>query len=240
MLRQPRSRFRLALEPGWQELLKLNQRSLAQNQGQSSSVVLDAGWHRAAIHARTHPRCRPPTKTLVRAAVCDVRAGPARGRGAHAHREAGQHGPHVECGGTRNRNPLAAIVAGRTPCSTKPCGCVTKPLIRMVQQNANRLERIVDEVLNIARVRQRGPQGGSFACGRTAWWRRPALTGISMVGVMRPCRCSCEDGTSEVAFEAEHLRRVLINLLDNANRYAGPAVRRSRSLTSNPWRAERR
>lgn len=123
------------------------------------------------------------------------------------------------------RNPLAAISQANALLSEDLDDMRLRRLTDMVDQNARRLGKIVDDILNVSRVQ---PHGAALTGRRetlaahdsvrqsVAEWlqqnpRSPAV----------PVECN---GT-EVAllFEADHLRRVLFNLLDNALRYASGA-----------------
>jgi two-component system sensor histidine kinase PilS (NtrC family) len=97
-----------------------------------------------------------------------------------------------------------------------------KRLAHMVQQNADRLARIAEEVLDIARVQHQisHAPASTVALDETVaqiWqdWqlqdpdRRRAVVTLEAAG-------------THVEFDPEHLRRVLVNLLDNALRYMGP------------------
>ncbi|HQX59052.1 MAG TPA: ATP-binding protein [Burkholderiaceae bacterium] len=225
--------FSLALEPGWQELAQLNRRSLALNTGQNASVVLTlAGIGPQFTQVRTRIAATDDitSERLCVMFVQDQREVEARMRTE----KLVSMGRMSSAVAHEIRNPLAAIVQANALLDEGVDDARLKPLIRMVQQNANRLERIVDEVLNIARVSQRGPDAGPASLQLnnvvaqicTDWdahGRREAPLALRLSAV-----------DAEVAFEAEHLRRVLINLLDNANRYAGSgaeSIQVSTSLT---------
>ncbi|MEO6623285.1 MAG: HAMP domain-containing sensor histidine kinase, partial [Burkholderiaceae bacterium] len=96
-------------------------------------------------------------------------------------------------------------------------------LIQMVGQNASRLERIVDEVLNISRVpaNSLGSAPPSMVLNETVEricrdWSQHAVSGARF-------RLDLCNGEPRVLFDSEHMRRVLVNLLDNARRYASDA-----------------
>lgn len=118
------------------------------------------------------------------------------------------------------RNPLAAITQAGALLSEDLTDPAHRRLIAMVEQNAQRLSRIVDDVLDVARVRQQRvlPLGEQFALDPTVrtiaeeWVRQTRRHGVLLM---------LEAGGSDVSFDIEHLRRILVNLLDNAARYAG-------------------
>jgi two-component system sensor histidine kinase PilS (NtrC family) len=118
------------------------------------------------------------------------------------------------------RNPLAAIAQANALLDEDLSEPRLKRLTQMIRQNARRLGKIVDDVLNSSRV---GTQAISFA---------PRALDLNQA-VTRICRDWAQQTTSGdmlalrldratliVNFDPEHLHRVLVNLLDNARRYA--------------------
>ncbi|NDZ14740.1 PAS domain-containing sensor histidine kinase [Variovorax sp. WS11] len=118
------------------------------------------------------------------------------------------------------RNPLAAITQASALLSEDLVDPAHRRLTNMVQQNAQRLARIVDDVLDVARARQQRvlPMGEQLVLDPTVrtlaeeWVRQTQRQGVLLV-LEAPGRV--------VRFDIEHLRRILVNLLDNAARYAG-------------------
>lgn len=216
----PQEPFSLALDPGWQELVRLNRRSLALNQGQHASVVLAP----AAVGAQvTHVRTRIAaaddgvSERLCVMFVQDQREIEARMRTE----KLVSMGRMSSAVAHEIRNPLAAIVQANALLDEGVSDARLKPLIRMVQQNANRLERIVDEVLNIARVHRREPEAGPPSVWLNRVVEQICTDWEQQAGRAQPLALHLGKGDPRVAFDAEHLRRVLVNLLENANRYAG-------------------
>jgi two-component system sensor histidine kinase PilS (NtrC family) len=118
------------------------------------------------------------------------------------------------------RNPLAAISQANALLDEDLADPRHKKLTLMVSQNAQRLAKIVDDILEASRAQ---PQDGGLT---------PLQIALDTT-VARIChewatqnQCSSRlqfflDGQSvNVQFEGDHLRRVLVNLLDNACRYA--------------------
>ena len=119
------------------------------------------------------------------------------------------------------RNPLAAIVQANALLQEDLHEPTQQRLCTMVAQNAERLARIVEEVLDIARVQHQIAQAPSavLALDETVhliWrdWQQQAPQ-------QRRAQLLLQASAVRVAFDGEHLRRVLINLLDNALRFMG-------------------
>ena len=118
------------------------------------------------------------------------------------------------------RNPLAAIAQANALLDEDLSDPRHKQLTRMVQQNARRLEKIVAEVLDIAHVQRRDSpiESGALALNPAVDsicrdWQAQTASGHRL-------RISLSQQPVQVGFQAEHLRRILVNLLDNARRYA--------------------
>ena len=118
------------------------------------------------------------------------------------------------------RNPLAAIVQANALLAEDLPGPAAQRLTAIVRQNAERLGRIVDDILDVARVR------GADASGATPCapldeltlqacqdWSRQHAAGLRLAVTPH-----AQD--VQVQCSPEHLRRILVNLLDNAARYA--------------------
>jgi len=120
------------------------------------------------------------------------------------------------------RNPLAAISQANELLAEDLSDPGHQRLTSMVRQNAERLVRITEEVLDIARVQHR-PQHAEPAmvaldeAVRQIWVDWQAHDRAKRRGQLK-----LEAPGVQVAFDPEHLRRVLLNLLDNALRYMGP------------------
>ena len=124
------------------------------------------------------------------------------------------------------RNPLAAIAQANALLAEEAVGAEQQMLTAMVADNVERLKRLVDDVMEVAPGIDATPRTIDLGAeiGRiVAEWARAsgfALGSGSRLQVDLPSE------PLAVVFDPEHLRRVLVNLLDNARRHAsaGPAA----------------
>lgn len=118
------------------------------------------------------------------------------------------------------RNPLAAIAQANALLAEDATDSAQRQLTKMVTENVERLKRIVDDVMEVApgRVQEVGAVDATAqiaaVCGE---WAQAA--GIPL-GERSCLRVELPSEPLGVMFDAEHLRRVLVNLLDNARRHA--------------------
>jgi len=119
------------------------------------------------------------------------------------------------------RNPLAAISQANALLLEDGLPPAQQRLAAIVADNVQRLRRIVDDVLEVAPGQATEPQriDASSVIGAAAreWARTNEITAA-------PGGRLCMEPAPQalaVLFDAEHLRRVLVNLLDNARRHAG-------------------
>ena len=116
------------------------------------------------------------------------------------------------------RNPLAAIMQANALLEEDLQQPTQKRLSQMVQQNADRLARIAEEILDIARVQHQishAPAATLTLDSTVAqiWQDWSSHDPAQRRGLVTLT------GEVHVEFDTEHLRRVLVNLLDNALRY---------------------
>ena len=121
------------------------------------------------------------------------------------------------------RNPLAAISQANALLAEDATDPGQRQLMRMVSDNVERLKRIVDDVMEVAPgvVPDVGVIDATAlvatVCSEWAHAAGVALGEQSLLRLILP------DEPIGVWFDAEHLRRVLVNLLDNALRHASKA-----------------
>jgi two-component system sensor histidine kinase PilS (NtrC family) len=118
------------------------------------------------------------------------------------------------------RNPLAAIAQANALMEEDELRPDQRRLVRIMTDNIDRLKRIVDDVMEAA--------PGSLAPSRTLdanaevasicseWARTVGLP----LGTASRLAVRLPNQPLGVAFDPDHLRRVLVNLLDNASRHA--------------------
>jgi two-component system, NtrC family, sensor histidine kinase PilS len=117
------------------------------------------------------------------------------------------------------RNPLSAITQANALLDEEVTEPGQKRLTRMIEQNATRLSRIVDDILNVARAQpSQGDGAPALPLDQTVrqitheWNRQNQAKGVLGVHPHAP--------GAHISFDPEHLRRLLINLLDNALKHA--------------------
>lgn len=134
------------------------------------------------------------------------------------------------------RNPLAAISHAGALLSEEPLDPLQARLVGMISENANRLNRIIEDVLQLARGRRQGADRIEIC----DWLRQTVIhyCGDRNVDALRLSYALNACGT--VAFDENQLRQVVVNLVDNALRYASDRMGAVRLTTrgTDPSRIE--
>ncbi|HJW10274.1 MAG TPA: ATP-binding protein [Albitalea sp.] len=121
------------------------------------------------------------------------------------------------------RNPLAAIAQANALLAEDATTPSQRQLTRMVTDNVERLKRIVDDVMEVApgTVQDAGviDVGAQVAVACSEWARAAGVP----LGDSSALRVDLPADPLGGVFDVEHLRRVLVNLLDNAYRHASKA-----------------
>jgi two-component system sensor histidine kinase PilS (NtrC family) len=202
-------------------LAALARTTFEQRGAQQADLALDQpGGERRLVHVRTRltPPQEPESASLCVMFLQDLREMEARLRTE----KLAAMGRMSTAVAHEIRNPLAAIAQANELLGEELAEPAQRQLSELVKQNAQRLARIVDEILNIARVQQQRAEGD---------WV-PLDESVGTIGhewaehmhAAQRLRITLHAPAVRVAFESEHLRRVLVNLLDNALRYAGTAA----------------
>ena len=220
----PKLPFALAADTPWRPLIALARRSFRREQPQTADVaLLHPGQSPTGLHVRTwltstrEAALQAHTERLCVMFLHDLREMEARLRTE----KLAAMGRMSAAVAHEIRNPLAAIMQANALLEEDLHDPAQKRLARMVQQNADRLARIAEEVLDIARVQHQISHAPASTVAldeavAQIWgdWR-------AQDPVQRRAVVALDAGATQVEFEAEHLRRVLVNLLDNALRYMG-------------------
>ena len=118
------------------------------------------------------------------------------------------------------RNPLAAIAQANALMQEDELNATHRQLTKMVADNVERLKRLVDDVMEVAPGAAPSPRiiDATAEIGRMCsdWARTVQL----QLGERSRLALELPSDPLGVVFDAEHLRRVLVNLLDNARRHA--------------------
>ena len=117
------------------------------------------------------------------------------------------------------RNPLAAITQANALLDEELIDPGQKRLTYMVEQNAQRLGRIAEDILDIARVHNQIQPGEGEAVRLDDTVNSICHDWIALAPAARHLVLDLQAGDSLVAFDTGHLRQLLHNLLNNAQRY---------------------
>jgi len=227
--RCPSPPFSLRLHPGWLVLADEVEQAFARGSWLTAPIDLNIQLEdatRRALHTRgrfTRSRSdgndtAPADEPLCVLFIEELRAVQARLR-----QERLAAMGRISAGVAHEiRNPLAAISQANALLEEDELRPDQRRLIRIMTDNIERLRRIVDDVMEAAP----GSLSPSRALDATAeiasicseWARTVGLTlgSESRLQVLLP------PAQVGVVFDSDHLRRVLVNLLDNAIRHAGP------------------
>jgi two-component system, NtrC family, sensor histidine kinase PilS len=122
------------------------------------------------------------------------------------------------------RNPLAAIAQANDLLLEDELPPAQQRLAQMVADNVQRLKRLVDDVMDLApggEVMASAIDAKAAVEAITADWARTADVVLAADGRLRT---EWPASRLDVLFDPEHLRRVVVNLLDNAHRHASPTA----------------
>jgi two-component system sensor histidine kinase PilS (NtrC family) len=121
------------------------------------------------------------------------------------------------------RNPLAAIAQANALLLEDGLDPAQERLATMVADNVQRLKRLVDDVMELAPGASPDVQPFDAAAAVVSMTAEWAQTAQILGGPDSRLRAEFPAASLGVIFDLEHLRRVLVNLLDNAQRHASPS-----------------
>jgi two-component system sensor histidine kinase PilS (NtrC family) len=205
----------LVSRPGWKPLAALAQRTFDVGDAQSADLALELGKGER-VHLRVRTRLTPPqdvyTEALCVLFLQDLREAEAQVRTE----KLAAMGRMSAAVAHEIRNPLAAIAQANGLLAEELTEPGQQQLTTLVRKNAQRLSQIVEEILNLARVQPRSAEWLELDPVVHAFvveWDRHALAGERLQFLLK-------SRPAWALFDGEHLRRILVNLLDNALRYA--------------------
>ena len=216
--------FSLAAQAAWQPLMALLERSFSTLSPQKADISLaypGLSATRLQVHSRLAALPDSAHESLCVLFLEDLREMEARLR----IEKLAAMGRMSAAVAHEIRNPLAAISQANELLEEDLIDPGQRRLSLMIHQNAQRLAKIVDEVLDIARAQAQipAPQTTRLQLDETVqsiaadWARQNHAATRLHIGL--------DAGEAAVYFDTEHLRRLMINLLDNALRYASQGER---------------
>jgi two-component system, NtrC family, sensor histidine kinase PilS len=224
----PPAPFGLADRPAWGDLMQAVGRALADSDwpeaGREVTLAFGDGQQRTLRVRVRFMRSRSPERGAAQGSderLCVLLLEDLRTAQARLRQEKLAAMGRVSAGIAHEiRNPLAAISQANALLLEDGLTPAQQRLARMVADNAARLKRIVDDVMELAPGV--APAAGSVDAtaevgAAAAEWAR--TVGLAL-GADSPLRADLPAAPLLVSFDAEHLRRVLVNLLDNARRHA--------------------
>ncbi len=225
--------FHLTTTVGWQSLVDVMQQSFAGVQAEQHDVTLTQAGHgaqRVRVRTQLTGTQGENTESLCVMFLQDQREMEARLRTD----KLASMGRLSAAVAHEIRNPLAAIAQANDLLDEDLSDPRQKRLTLMIQQNTKRLEKIVEEVLDVSRVQNREGTIASRHLKLNDTVQRVCRDWQQQTTSSQLVRLSLSAGGTEVPFDSEHLRRILVNLLDNAKRYASGQINSILVSTASP------
>ena len=210
--------FDLKDEPGWLPLLQLTRLSVGTGHSHEEDVTIRHGNDGPRrVHVRT--RLAVPQGAMGES-LCVLFLQDQRELEARVRTERlASMGRLSTAVAHEIRNPLSAITQANALLDEDISDPRLKRLTAMVHQNAKRLEKIVNDILNVSRAQ---PYDDSYLMPTVLLdpsTHRICSDWSTQTGSQQRLTLHPGDASTGVRFDTEHLRRVLVNLLDNARRH---------------------
>ena len=218
----PQPPFQLRHVPAWVDLVSMI--DTAFRQGQLTDSALDATLSFEAGHRRilrVRPRFTRQQSGREREDLCVLFLEDLRDVQARSRQEKLAAMGRVSAGIAHEiRNPLSAIAQANALLAEDAQDAAQQRLSRMVAENVERLKRIVDDVLEAAPAAASDCEpidATALVAAVVQDWAQTARVRVAFDGVVQ---LEVPQRALGVHFDADHLRRVLVNLLENAHRHA--------------------
>jgi two-component system, NtrC family, sensor histidine kinase PilS len=207
--------FPLSAQPGWEPLRELALRTFELRYAQLREVALqEEGAGQRRMHVRTRLTEESYGEGLCVMFLHDLREMEARLRTE----KLAAMGRMSAAVAHEIRNPLAAITQANALLEEDLREPGLRQLSALVRKNAHRLAQIVEEILDVSRAR--GAADESIELELDAAVAAACADWAAQMGSSECLQLALGARGARVRFEPDHLRRILINLLDNALRYA--------------------
>lgn len=210
--------FALTSETAWWPLLDLARSTLGQGRPQTADISIHHPGHsprRVRVRTRMTSAQQLSAGSLCVMFLHDLREMEARLRTE----KLAAMGRMSAAVAHEIRNPLAAIVQANALLDEDLHDPAHKRLALIVRQNAQRLAKIAEEVLDISRVQHQISAAPATSLPLDETVEAVCRDWGGQSGSSRQLHLALGASEARVEFEADHLRRVLVNLLDNARRY---------------------
>ena len=223
-------------QPGWQALMDVVIKSHHTERPQLADLSIHCEGQ-GPRHLRVRTQLTPPAESEAQA-LCVVFMQDQREMQARLRTEKlASMGRMSAAVAHEIRNPLAAIMQANALLSEDLKAPDQLRLTHMVQQNAQRLEKIVRDILHLARAPREAENGQMIALEENI--TRVCRDWQQQASVTDALKVELPAGQYPVWFDAEHLRRIVVNLLDNAHRFASgsqDSIRVSLTTANTPTR----
>jgi len=209
----------LKSQAAWAQLLLLTQHSLRSGQGKEQDVTIKfegQGPRRVRVRTRLTAPDDVGGEILCVLFLQDQRELEARMRTE----KLASMGRMSTAVAHEIRNPLAAIAQANALLEEDLHDPRQISLTKMVSQNAQRLAKIVDDILNASHIQAHEGKLTPLTLSLNEAASRICKDWALQTSSQHRLHTELSDDHWEVYFDGDHLRRVLVNLLDNARRYA--------------------